>query len=382
MRPRIALASLCLVGGAALTMPACSDGRAQTATGGTGGPPAVPVTTATVVAQPMPLTVDGIGTAEAYTSVAIRAQITGALTTVHFTEGNDLQAGQTLFTLDRRPLEAALAQAQATLKRDTAQAANAQASAARYQDLQARGIATREQADSSRTAAAALDATLLADRAAVDNATIQLDYATITAPISGRAGAIMVHEGNLVRANDSTPLVVINQVSPINVSFGLPESRLADIRRHMRAGAIRVEARLDGDATPAIGKLSFIDNAVDAATGQIKIKAVFPNVDHRLWPGQFANVTVTLGTESRAIVVPTASVQTGQQGPYVFLVKPDQTVEMRTVAIQRQAGELTIVRDGVQPGDIVVTDGHLRLVPGARVSVKPAAAKAAEGNAQ
>lgn len=382
MRPRIALASLCLIGGAALTIPACSDGRAQTPTGGASGPPAVPITTATVAAQPMPLTLGAIGTAEAYTSVAIRAQITGALTKVHFTEGDEVQAGQTLFTLDRRPLEAALAQAQANLKRDTAQAANAQASAARYQDLQARGISTREQADTSRAAAAALDATLQADRAAVDNATIQLDYATITAPISGRAGALMVHEGNLVRANDSTPLVVINQVSPINVSFGLPESRLADIQRQMRGGAIRVEAMPTGDATPAIGRLSFIDNAVDAGTGQIKVKAVFPNADHRLWPGQFANVTVTLRTESRAIVVPTAAVQNGQQGPYVFLVKPDQTVEMRTVAIQRQAAELTIVGDGVQPGDVVVTDGHVRLVPGARVSVKPAAAQVAEGGAQ
>ena len=199
-----------------------------------------------------------------------------------------------LFTLDRRPLEGALQQAQATLQRDTAQAAQAKSTAARFQDLQSRGIATKEQADQSRTAAAALEATLESDRAAVENAKVQLQYATIAAPISGRTGALIVHEGNLVRANDTAPLVVINQVAPIYVSFGIPEGRLPELRRYMAQGTVRVEATPPGETTTSSGRITFIDNAVDSTTGQIRIKASFPNGDRRLWPGQFANVTVTL----------------------------------------------------------------------------------------
>jgi membrane fusion protein, multidrug efflux system len=363
-----------LTAAAALGAAACSAGGetpAQAAAGrGAGAGPAVPVATAKVEQKSMPLALSVIGTAEASSNVAIRAQITGSLTSVGFKEGDDVEKDQVLFTLDRRPLEGALQQAQATLQRDTAQAAQAKSTAARYQDLQNRGIATKEQADQSRTSAAALDATLESDRAAVENAKVQLQYATITSPISGRTGALIVHEGNLVRANDTIPLVVINQVAPIFVSFGIPEGRLPELKRYLAKGTVRVEASAPGETTPSTGRITFIDNTVDSTTGQIRIKASFPNGDHRLWPGQFANVVVTLSTEPNAVVVPTAAVQNGQQGNYVFVVKPDLTVDLRPITVQRQVAESTVVDNGLKPDEVVVTDGQLRLVPGTRVSIK------------
>jgi membrane fusion protein, multidrug efflux system len=351
---------------------ACSSGdpTSAQAAAARGAGAAVPVTIAKVEQKSVPLALTVIGTAEASSNVAVRSQITGSLTSVNFREGDDVTKGQVLFTLDRRPLEGALQQAEATLQRDTAQAAQAKSTAARYQDLQNRGIATKEQADQSRTSATALDATLESDRAAVENAKVQLQYATIAAPISGRTGALIVHEGNLVRANDTVPLVVINQVAPIFVSFGIPEGRLPELRRFMAQGTVRVDATAPGEDVPSTGRITFIDNSVDSTTGQIRIKASFPNTDHRLWPGQFVNVAVTLSTEPNAVVVPTAAVQTGQEGSYVFVVKPDMTVDLRTVVVQRQVAEATVVSSGVQPDEIVVTDGQLRLVAGSKVSIK------------
>jgi multidrug efflux system membrane fusion protein len=210
-----------------------------------------------------------------------------------------------------------------------------------------------------------------ADRAALENAKVQLEYATIEAPLTGRTGALQVHEGNLVRANDSTPLVVINQIMPIQVAFSIPEARLAELKRYMARGALEVLASPpNDDAAPAVGRISFIDNAVDPATGTIKVKGTFPNTDRRLWPGQYVNVTVQLTTDKNATVVSTAAVQAGQQGPYVFVVKPDQTVEMRNVVVTRTAAADTVIASGLEPGETVVTDGHLRLVPGSRISVK------------
>jgi membrane fusion protein, multidrug efflux system len=343
--------------------------RAASGRGGNGGP-AIPIATAKVDQKSMPLAINVIGTVEASSNVAVHPQITGQLTSVDFKEGGDVTKGEIIFTLDFRPLESALEQAQANLARDSAQAANARASAARYQDLQSRGISTKEQADQMRTSADALDATVQADRAAVDNAKVQLQYATIMAPISGRTGALMVHEGNLVRANDATPLIVINQISPIYVSFGIPEGQLPDLKRYLAQGSVAVEAAPPGETTSSKGRITFIDNAVDATTGQIKIKASFPNEDRQLWPGQFVNVTVTLKVEANAVVVPTAAVQNGQQGNYVFVLKPDKTVELRTIAVEREAAENTVVQNGLAQGEIVVIDGQLRLAAGSKVSVK------------
>jgi len=256
-----------------------------------------------------------------------------------------------------------------------AQAQNARAQAARTQDLAARGIATREQLDQSTTNASALDATVAADRAAVDNAKVQLQYATIAAPIAGRTGALMVHPGNLVRANDTQPLVIINQIAPIYVTFAIPEAQLPAFKRYMAQGTVRVTAQAPNDTGPAAsGRITFVDNAVDQTTGTIKLKGTFANENRHLWPGQFVNVDVTLSTEPNAVVVPAPAVQTGQQGTFVFVVKPDQTVELRPVTADRSIGSDTVIDKGLKPGETVVTDGQLRLVPGARITVKNASA--------
>jgi membrane fusion protein, multidrug efflux system len=355
----------------------CSQsGRAEGAAAGppAGGAPPVPVTLAKVVRKPMPLELSAIGAVEPSSSVAVRAQLTGELTSVNFKEGDDVAQGQVLFTLDRRPLEAALKQAEAALTRDQAQLANATAQAQRARELASRGIATREQVDTTSTAVSALEATVGADRAAIDNATVQLQYATIKSPISGRTGVLMVHPGNLVRANDPTPLVVINQVTPVQVAFGIPERQLGLLKQHLAQNTLRVEARPQGDQNqPAIGRIAFVDNAVDQTTGMIRIKGTFANGDRRLWPGQFVNVVTVLATDPEAIVVPSVAVQSGQQGSYVFVVKDDRTVELRPVTIARTNANDSIVETGLKDGETVVTDGQLRLVPGSRISDKTAA---------
>ena len=374
MRITLALVLGSLV--ATATLPGCSFGEAspQQQQGNGGGAqrqPAVPVTVAPVLKKPMPLQISVIGAAEAFSTVAVHAQITGELMSVNFNEGDDVKMGQVLFTLDHRPLEAALQQAEANLARDLAQAANARAQAVRYQDLAERGIATREQVGTMTTNAEALEATVGADRAAVENAKVQLQYATIASPLSGRTGALMVHAGNLVRANDTAPLVVINQVAPINVSFGIPESQLPDFKRYLAQRSLHVEARPPNETGPAsTGRISFVGNAVDQTTGTIKIKGTFPNDDRRLWPGQFVNIIVTLTTDAAAVVVPTVAVQAGQQGQYVFVVKPDETVDLKPVTVARTSGAETIIKDGLQAGETVITDGQIRLVPGSRISVK------------
>lgn len=363
-------AALIALGGCS-SQPAPGASPAGGRGGRAGGQGPVPVTTATVVTKSMPVEIGVIGSAEPFSTVSIRSQTTGQLTSVNFTEGQEVTKGQLLFLLDRRPLEAAVEQAQANLTRDEAQAANAAAMAKRYQDLADRGIAAREQADTARASLAALNATVAADKAALENAKVQLEYATINAPLTGQTGALMVHEGNLVRANDSTPLVVINQIMPIHVAFSIPEARLTELKRFMARGALRVLARPpNDDRQAAVGRITFIDNAVDPATGTIKVKGTFPNSDRRLWPGQYVNVTVELTTDKDATVVSSAAVQAGQQGPYVFVVKPDQTVEMRNVVVTRNAAADTIIASGLEPGETVVTDGQLRLVPGSRISVK------------
>ena len=357
------------------TFTGCSSGDAS-ATQGPGAraasqPAGVPVEVALVEQRAVPLELRAIGSAQAYSVVAIHSQITGELTSVNFNEGDDVQKGQVLFTLDRRPLEAALQTAEGNLARDIAQAANAATSAKRYQDLQSRGIATRQQVDESETTAKALAATILADEGAVANARVQLQYATIAAPIQGRTGQLRVNPGNLVRANDTTALVTINQVSPIFVAFGLPEGRLDDLRRYLAIGTLHVEAMAPGAAEAGSpGKITFIDNQVDPTTGMITVKVEFDNRDHRLWPGRFVNVLVTLAADANAIVVPAVAVQSGQQGDYVFVVKSDRTVEYRKVAIERTVDSNTVVRDGLAPGETVVTDGQLRLTAGTRVTIK------------
>lgn len=357
----------------------CSQsGHAESATpagqpgrGGAAAP--VPISVGTAVKKPMPLELRVIGAVEPSSNVAVRAQLTGELMSVTFKEGDDVKQGQVLFTLDRRPLDAALKQAEANLQRDLAQAVNADAQAARAAELAGRGIATREQVDTAKANADALQGTIAADRAAVENASVQLQYATIKAPLSGRTGALMVHPGNLVRANDTTSLVVINQLSPINVTFAVPEAQLAALKRYMDRGQVHVEVQPpNDDSNPSEGKITFIDNSVDQTTGTIKVKGSFANLDRRLWPGQFVNVVMTLATDPNAIVVPNPAVQTGPDGSYVYVVKDDHTVELRTIEIGRATATETIIAKGLTGGETVVTDGHLRLVPGSHVTVKSA----------
>ena len=362
---------------AILSAAGCSKGAAPAAIArAAAGDDAVLVTVAPVVRKAMPLEIRVIGTAEAESTVAVHAQITGAITSVNFNEGDDVADGQVLFTLDHRPLEATLAQVQANLARDLAQATNARTQAGRYQTLATRGLVSGQEMQASATAAAALEATVEADRAALDNANVQLEYATIKAPIAGRTGALIVHPGNLVRANDTSPLVVINRIAPINVSFGIPEGQLPGFKRYLAERTLRVEATAPSETVPSTGQISFIDNAVDQTTGTIRIKGSFPNADRRLWPGQFVNVVVTLKTDPAAVVAPTAAIQAGQQGDFAFVVKPDQTVDLRSVIVDRTSGADSIVKDGLKPGEIVITDGQLRLVAGSRVKVKSDAAHA------
>ncbi len=378
MRSAVGRSVAALVAVSALVAGGCSarDEAPAPARGGRSGGSnaAVPVTTAPVVRKNVPLDFQAIGTVQPFSTVAIHAQITGQLTSVSFREGDDVRQGQVLFTLDKRPLEAALQQSQANLQRDQAQLVNAQAQVARYADLDRRGIATREQVDQMNATAAALQATVGADRAAVDNAQVQLQYATITAPIAGRTGALMVQAGNLVRANDTTPLVVIDQVQPIFVAFSIPESELPTFKTYMAKGALRLQALPPTAAPPpAEGRITFIDNSVDPTTGTIKLKGAFENHDERLWPGQFVDVTVTLAEDPNATVVPTAAIQTGPQGNYVYVAKTDQTVDLRPVTVARTRGDETVIDRGVTPGEIVVTDGQIRLVPGSRITVKSTA---------
>lgn len=333
--------------------------------------PPVPVSAAKAVRKTVPVQIRVIGNVEAYNTVSIKAQINGMLDVVHFREGQDVKKGQLLFTIDRRPFVAALNQAKAALARDAAQERYAREQARRYGELIKDGIVTQDQFEQYRANADALAESVHADRAAVDNAAVQLSYCTIHSPIDGRTGNLMVQRGNLVKANDVPVLVTINQINPIYVTFSVPENQLADIKKFMGSGSLKVEAFIPNDNGPAEqGTLSFLDNAVDTATGTIKIKGTFANTGRRLWPGQFVNVVLTLTSIPNAVVVPAQAVQTGQSGQFVFVVKPDMTVESRPVATGQTLDAEVVVSKGVKQGETVVTDGQLSLVPGSRVKLK------------
>jgi membrane fusion protein, multidrug efflux system len=344
------------------------DGRG----GARGAGVAVPVVTAKAEQRAVPVTVPAVGTVEAVSTVDLRSQVTGQLTAVHFTEGREVRQGDPLFSLDPRPFKAALLQAQAILARDTASLQNAQAQQARSDTLFQRGLLARDQYESQRAGTAALAATIDADKAAIETARLNVQYTEIASPITGRTGSLGVHVGDLIRANDTTPLVVVNQLSPIYVTFSVPGSFLADIRRYQAQKPLPVSAaapRASGpDAAPARGVLSFIDNTVDPTTGTIRLKGTFPNAGHELWPGAFVQVTLGLTTQPDAIVVPVTAVQTSQDGSFVYVVKSDRTVEMRPIKVNRQSGDEVVIGEGLAAGEEVVTDGQLRLTPGARVS--------------
>ena len=366
-------------------------------------PPAVPVSAADVVARDVPIQLRAIGNVQAYATVSVLSLVGGEVQQIHFKEGQDVQAGALLFTIDPRPFDIALqqaeaqrsqhqaqvAQAQANLERDTAQHENAVVEEGRYKKLVDGGFIAREQYDQIRTTERSLAATIDASRAAVrtaqaavraddslvDNAKLQLSYTEIRAPLEGRVGSVLIHKGNVVKANDvGNPMVVLNRIHPIYVSFAVPEQFLDRIKRFRAAGELQVTAQGPGaSGRLARGELTFVNNAVDMATGTIQLKATFENADNALWPGQFVNVVLTLNIERGAIVVPAQAVQTGQQGPYVFVVKRDMTVESRPVTIAFIEGPISVIAKGLAAGERVVTDGQLRLVPGARVEVRAGA---------
>jgi multidrug efflux system membrane fusion protein len=358
---------------AAGVLVAAATARALVKSGSKSGPRAeiVPVSAASVVEMSVPLTTKAIGNVEAFSTVAIRALVAGELVKIHFRQGQEVKKGDFLFTIDQRPLQAALDQAVGTLAKDKSQLANARALEVRWKRLFEEGIASKEDWDQYRTSADTSAGLVAADEAALENAKVQLSYATISSPISGMTGNLLVYEGNLVKANDLTPLVTITQATPIYVTFAVPEGELAKVNRARAAGPVRVDAALPSDEThPVAGVLSFVDNAVDATTGTIRLKATFENSERRLWPGQFVKVTVTTGVEANALVVPSQAVQTGQDGPYVYVVKDDLTVEPRPVKPGPSAEGVVVIAKGLAAGERVVTDGQLRLFPGAKVELK------------
>jgi len=412
---------------------ACSDGaseKAQAKSPAAGE--AVPVTIDTAVSKSVPVQIRAVGTVQAYASVTLKSQLDGEVARIHILEGQEVKRGELLFTLDQRPFEAALHQAEANLGRDTAQLQQAEAAVAqtmaaekqaeanlardtaqlenamtqlrRYKGLIDDGAISKELYDQVRTTAAALEATIQADQAAVtnarasiraaqatvenikavikadqavvENAQVQLGYTTIRAPMDARAGNLLVRVGSAVKARDDTAqMLVLNQIHPIYVSFSIPEQYLPDVKKYLAAGSIRVQALPRGQAgSPATGALTFVNNTVDATTGTIQLKATFPNQEGTLWPGQFVTVILTLTVQRDVVVVPSQAIQTGQQGQYVYVMRPDLTVESRPITVDRTFGAETVVAKGIAPGEKVVTDGQLRLVPGARVEAKPAAA--------
>jgi len=414
---------------------ACTNGASENAQAKTpAARDAVPVTVDAAMSKSVPVQIRAVGTVQAYASVTLKSQVDGEIARIHFVEGQEVKKGDLLFTLDQRPLEAALHQAEANLGRDTAQLQQAEATVAqtlaaenqaqanlardtaqlenaltqvsRYKGLIDEGAISKELYDQVRTTSTALQATIQADEAAVtnarasiraaqatvenikavikadqamvENARVQLGYTTIRAPMDARAGNLLVRVGSAVKARDDTAqMLVLNQIQPIYVSFSVPEQFLSDVKKYLAIGSIRVQASPRGqDDSPATGTLTFVNNTVDPTTGTIQLKATFPNNRGILWPGQFVTVILTLTVQPDAVVIPSQAVQTGQQGQYVYVVRPDSTVESRPVTVGLRLGAETVIEKGVSSGDQVVTDGHLRLVPGTRVQVKKAATAA------
>ncbi len=331
--------------------------------------PPVPVKVIQAIQKNVPIQVKAIGTIEAYTTVAIKSQVSGQIAKLHFTEGSDVEKGALLISIDPEPFQATLSQFEAALAKNQAQAKFAREQAARYAQLLKEGIVTSDQYELLQSNADSLAATIAADRAAIRNAKIQLGYCSIRSPIYGRTGSIALKPGNLVKEND-LPIVTVNQLAPIYTTFAIPEKLLAEVKRAMTGNELKIEAVIpDGPGSAETGTISFLDNAVNPATGTIKLKGLFANKSKKLWPGQFTDVIMTLGIRKNALVVPTNAIQTSQQGQFVYVVKGDNSVEMRPVTAAMAVGEETVIDKGLAAGDTVVVDGQLRLTPGVIVEM-------------
>jgi membrane fusion protein, multidrug efflux system len=332
----------------------------------------VPVTVSPVMEKTIPVQIKAIGNVEAYATVSIKSRVGGELKQVSFQGGQDVKKGELLFIIDPDPYEAALKQSQANLAKSVALLKKAEEDRMRYADLVQKEYISQEQYDQARTNADALKAQIKADQAAVDNARLQVGYCTIRAPLSGRTGDLLADKGNMIKAqDDNKSLVIINQIQPIYISFAVPEQDLGQIKKYAAAGQLKLKALVPKDGEyPEEGGLSFMDNTVDKATGTIKLKGTFANKERRLWPGQFVNVVLDLTTQSDALVVPSQALQTGLEGQYVFIVRPNLTAETRPVVIGRPFNGQTVIEKGVQAGEKVVTDGQFQLITGTKVQIK------------
>lgn len=352
------------------TLSGCSDkNNAQAEAKKT--PPAIPVLVAQAVEKPMPLRLHAIGSVETVATVAVKARVDGQIFRAYVRDGQDVGKGDLLFQLDPKPYESQLAQAQANLAQSQAQLEYLRGQESRYQELLAQNFVSREGYAQVASNFHAAEASVNSAAAAVESARVNLAYTTIRSPIGGRAGKVLLSEGNLVKGNDTNALVVINQISPIYVSFAVPEQHLGEIRANKANAPMRIEAEIEkGRMVP--GKLAFADNTVDATTGTIRLRGLFTNEDKQLWPGQYVDTWITLRDEENALVVPAQAVQTGPNGPYAYVVKGDSSTEMRAIAVSRTDGEEAVIASGLKAGETVVTDGASRLLPGSRVSVKSA----------
>jgi len=352
-----------------------SDGRAKEGKGAAKGPPPVPVNVAAAQQQTVPVRLQGIGNVEAFQTVSIKARVDGEIMEVKFREGDPVTKGEVLFRIDPRPYQAALRQAEANAMRDIAARDQARSQAKRYQELLDKNFISKEAFAQIRTNAETAEAVAGASRAALENARLNLAYCTITSPLDGYVGKVLLQAGNLVKANDVGALAVINQVKPIYVNFSIPEQSLPDVRKYMAAGPLVVEVVPPDPGAPRVGgQLIFIDNAVDPTTGTIKLRARFDNLEAALWPGQFVNVSLRLYEQADAITVPATAVQTGPEGQYVYVVGADSLVDIRKVTVQRADAERAIIATGLTKGEQVVTRGQLRLGPKTQVQIaKPAA---------
>lgn len=352
-----------------LILPACSDKKIEASKAREER--AVPVTVTTVEERTVPVQLTAIGNVEAYSTVSVKSRVTGELMQVHFQQGQDVAKGALLFTIDSEPFEADLKKAQANLAQHQALAQKAELDLKRSDELIQKDYISRDQYEQTQTNLASLKAQIKADQAVIDTARLQVQYCSIRAPIAGRTGERLADKGNMIRANDDKAMVVINQIQPVNITFSLPEQNLADIKKFSAGGKLKIKAFISGkEWTPEEGELSFIDNTVDKTTGTIRLKGTFFNHEKRLWPGQFVNVILGLTSQPNTLVIPSQAIQTGMEGQYVFIIKPDMKAENRPVVAGRSLDGYTVIEKGLKAGETVVTDGQFQLVPGARVQVK------------
>jgi multidrug efflux system membrane fusion protein len=330
----------------------------------------VPVTVAVVGTRNVPIEITTFGTVQAHSSIQVKSEVGGNLVKVHFRKGQSIKAGDLLFSIDSRSYKAALDQANANLARDRALEKNALINAERSKELLKQGFISRSDDDTAQANAGSLTAVVKADEAAIVNAKLQVEHCSIRSPINGKAGDILIPEGTLIKAND-VPMVTINQIQPIEVFFSIPQAELPAVRKQMAVRKLKVMASLPQDTRPPeAGDLFFIDNTIDKTTGTVQLAGTFSNDQEVLWPGQYVIVTLVLSIQRDALVVPSVAVQTGREGKFVFAVKPDNTVEVRSVIARMAAGEETVIEKGLQAGERVVTDGQLGLVPGSKIDIK------------